>query len=491
MLDSCLDLLAWDEETAMPPAGVEYRSQQIAHLTGQRHAAAADPRFGQLLEVVEDSGLVADVDSAAAANVREWRRRYHRSMRLPRPLVEELAHVTTLAQQQWVQAKEESNFALLRPWLERIVALKRDEAQAVGIGDVDYDALLDEHEPGSRCSDISNLFETLRRELIPLVTTLTHSANQPDASILEGDFPVDRQRRLVWTVAEKIGFDFERGRLGDSAHPFFAFAGPNDIRIATRFHPKRFGEGFFAALHEIGHGLYEQGLDSEHYGTPAGEALSVAMHESQARFWEIVIGHGREFWRHFYPLFVRSFRSTFESVAIDDFHRAINRIESTPIRVTADGLTYNLHILIRFELEKALISDELRVADLPAAWNEAYRHHLGIVPANDAEGCLQDIHWPVGLFGYFPTYLQGNLIAAQLFDAAGNAMPNLKSQLAKGQFGDLLAWLSENVYRLGGRRTATQIVERATGRRLDHLPFITQMRQHYAEVYDGSRSSII
>jgi carboxypeptidase Taq len=483
LLGSCAELLAWDEETYMPPGGVENRAAQLALLAGIQHEKATDPRYASLLAEVECSPLVQDPDGDAAVNVREIRRAYDRAARLPRPLVEETARVTSLAQHEWAVARQNADFAHFRPWLERVLALKRDEAQALGYAATPYDALLEEYEPGARSQDVARLFDDLRRELVPLVTALTYSGRRPRVPILEREYPVDRQRFLAEAAAAAVGFDFQRGRLDATTHPFFSTIGPGDCRITTRYHASRFSDAFFGTLHETGHGLYEQGLDPRHQGTPLGEAPSLGLHESQARLWENTVGRSRPFWEHFFPRARQVFHDTLADVGLDEFHFAVNNVEPTLIRVGADEVTYNLHILLRFELEQALLSGDLPVTDLPGAWNDAYRHYLGVVPDNDAEGCLQDGHWAGGLIGYFPTYTLGNVFAAQLCARAESDLGGLDAAFARGDFSGLLGWLREQVHRPGSRYPAARLIERATSSPPNPRPLVESLRRKYGALY--------
>jgi carboxypeptidase Taq len=483
LLASCAELLGWDELTFMPRGGAAHRGEQMALLAGLLHAQGTDPRLGELLAIVEASTLVADPLGAEAVNVREIRRAYDRATRIPRALVEETARVTSVAQQVWEDARAAAQFAPLRPWLEKVLALQRDQAEALGYTDSPYDALLDEYEPGATAVGLAPLFDAVRAELIPLVNALTHAARRPDVSVQRREFPLERQRGFAEQAAAALGFDFARGRLDTSVHPFFTSVGPGDYRITTRYKLHDFGDAFFATLHETGHALYEQGLDPAHHGTPLGEAVSLGVHESQARLWENTVGRSHTFWRYFFPLARSVFPEVLRGVSLDDFHFAVNNVEPTLIRVTADEVTYNLHILIRFELERALVTGDLPIADLPAAWEEAYRHYLGVCPADDAEGCLQDGHWASGLIGYFPTYTLGNLFAAQLFAAASAAIGDLDTAFARGDFSGLLGWLRERVHRQGSRYSADRLIEDATGSPPDHRPLVDALRRKYCALY--------
>jgi carboxypeptidase Taq len=487
LLASCAELLGWDEDTYMPHGGAAHRGNQLALLAGLVHAKATDPRIGDLLAAVEGSSLLGDPQAAEAVNVREIRRAYQRLTRLPRVLVEEMARLTVAAQQEWATARRDADFGRFRPWLEKIVALKCREAECLGYEDTAYDALLEQYEPGARSRDLANLFDALRHELVPLASALTYAGRRPDVSVLQRDYPIDRQRLFGEMAAATVGFDFRRGRLDTTTtHPFFSSVGPDDCRISTRYHPHDFSCGLFAILHEAGHALYEQGLPAAHHGTPLGDAPSLALHESQARLWENTVGRSRPFWEHFFPLACRVFPEALTDVGLDDFHFAVNNVEPTFIRIGADEVTYNLHILVRFELERALVAGDLKAADVPAAWNEAYRHNLGIRPGNDAEGCLQDGHWAAGLIGYFPTYTLGNVFAAQLFARAAADVGDLDGPFARGDFSGLLGWLREKVHGQGGRYPAARLIECATGAPPDHRPLIQALKRKYGELYGVS-----
>ena len=507
-LASCSAVLGWDEQTYMPAGGAAHRGNQMALLAGLQHERATDPKIGELLAIVEASADSTGPGSAEAANIRELRRGYERRTRLPRALVEELARTTSMAQSEWVAARAASDFARFRPWLEKIFRLKREESAclagraptygvAASAGSA-YDPLLDDYEPGARSANLAILFDALRRELTPLVTSIVEAtarrgaatssvASGPSSAgvgaILKRSYPCDRQRVFGEAVAAAVGFDFRRGRLDVTAHPFCTGIGPGDCRITTRFDEHEFSDAFFGILHEVGHGLYEQGLDEAHHGSPMGEAVSLGVHESQSRLWENLVGRGRAFWAYWLPMARRIFHESLADVSLEQFHGAVNAVEPSLIRVRADEATYNLHIIVRFELEQELLAGNLAVADLPAAWNDKYREYLGITPPNDAEGCLQDIHWSAGLVGYFPTYTLGNVYAAQLFAAAEAQLGGLDEAFARGDFGGLLEWLREKIHRQGQRYRAADLVERVTGSRPDHRPLIDGLRRKYAELY--------
>jgi carboxypeptidase Taq len=482
-LASCSALLGWDEQTYMPHGGAGHRARQMAALAGLLHEKVTHPRIGELLGELEASDLTADPESAPAVNVRELRRSFDRLSCLPRRLVEELARVTSIGQQEWAEARRLKDFGVLRPTLETVFGLKRDEAACLRIGDCPYDSLLDEYEPGARSDDLVGLFGALREELVSMVTRILGAGRRPASSVLTRGYPVDRQRLFGEAIAVALGFDFRRGRLDTTEHPFCSMIGPGDCRITTRFNPSDFSDGFFGILHEVGHGLYDQGLDPEHFGAPMGEPVSLGVHESQARLWENLVGRSRAFWSYGFPLARQFFHDVLHDVDPDDFHRAVNRVEPSLIRVRADEVTYDLHVIIRFELERALLAGDLDASDLPGAWTDAYASVLGLRPPDDALGCLQDIHWSAGMVGYFPTYTLGNLYAAQLFERFVADAGDPSDAFARGDFSTLLAWLRDRVHRHGRRYRPAQLIERATGPPPDHRPFLASLARKYGPLY--------
>ena len=482
LLESCEELLSWDEDTFMPRGGVTNRGEQQALLAGIRHGRATDPELGELLASLE-SDASKDTESPLSVNVRELRRRHDRIARIPLDLFQETARTVALAEEEWGVAFRDDDFPRFEPWLEKIVRLKREEARAIGFSGEAYDALLDEYEPGATSAELEALFAELRPELGTLLARIGRSRRKPKRALLGRDFPVDRQKIFGEAVATALGFDFHAGRLDVTIHPFFSRIGRGDCRIATLYAADSFGKGLFAIIHEVGHALYEQGLDPAHDGTPLGEAPSLGLHESQARLWENLVGRSRPFWTHFFPLAREIFHGSLRGVNLDDFHFALNAAGPTLIRAQADQVTYNLHILVRFEIERALISGRLEARDVPAAWNKSYGRHLGIVPSTDREGSLQDGHWGAGMFGYFPVYTLGDVWGAQLHEKASKDLPALGEDIAKGSFAGLLGWLRENVHRHGSRWPAQKIVERATGKPVSIRPLMEHLGTRYGELY--------
>lgn len=483
LLASLEELAGWDERTYLPTAASAFRADQMTLLAGLVHRRRTDPQLGEWLEQLADSTLATDPHSDTGTTIRQLRRDYQKRTRLPAALVEQLAHATAMGQHVWVQARQADDFSVFQPHLETIVRLKRDEADALGYTACRYDALLDDYEPGATTEAVSRVLSALRRDLVPLVAEAAESRRQPDVSVLCRDYPVATQAEFATAAAGKIGFDFTRGRLDITHHPFCATLGPSDCRITTRYDANFFPGAFFGVLHEAGHGLYEQGLRDDLYGLPPGSATSLGIHESQSRLWENQVGRSGEFWRYFFPLAQQAFPAALGDVAVEPFHAALNRVSRSLIRVEADEATYNLHIVIRFELEQALLDGDLSVRDLPGAWRDRYTADLGVTSASDAKGVLQDIHWSAGLFGYFPTYSLGNLYAAQFFEQANQVLPDLRAQIAHGQFGELRSWLRQSIHQHGQCYSASELVERVTGEELSPRAFLQYLRHKLAPLY--------
>lgn len=474
MLESIEALLGWDERTYMPVSAGAYRAEQITYLSGNIHQRRTDPRLNDWLATLANSELAKDPHSDTGTTIRQLRRDYDKRVKLPQKLVEALTRASVLGQQIWVEARKKNDFAAFQPALAEIFKLKREQAEAVGYTVTPYDALLDDYEPDAKTADVAAALEGLRKELVPLVQAVTSSKRQPQTEILRRHYPKSAQETFGKLAASKIGFSFDRGRLDVTHHPFCSGMGPHDCRITTRYDERFFPSAFFGILHEAGHGMYDQGLRSDQYGLPPGTYLSLGIHESQSRMWENLVGRSRAFWDYFYPQAKSQFAEALASVPLDDFFFAINAVQPSLIRVEADEATYNLHIIVRFELEQALLSGDLPTKDLPGAWNEKYQKYLGVTPPSDADGCLQDIHWSAGLIGYFPTYSLGNLYASQFFATADKDSGGLAAQFAQGEFGGLLAWLQKNIHQPGQCYTAAQLCQRVTGRPLAH----TDLMQH-------------
>jgi carboxypeptidase Taq len=487
LLTSLEELVGWDERTNLPPAAGPYRAEQLTYLAKLVHQRRTHPCVAEWLEQLADSPLGADPHSECGATVRMARREYDKLVKMPSELVERLARTSVLGQQAWVRARENNDFGSFAPLLGEMVQLKQQQADAVGTTDCRYDALLDDYEPGETTENVARILAALREQLVPLIGRIADSERRPRTDLWERSYAIDQQEALGRQAAFDIGFDFQRGRLDVTDHPFCATMGPHDCRITTRYDENFFPGAFFGILHEAGHGIYEQGLPSEQFGLPTGTYSSLGIHESQSRLWENLVGRSHAFWRYYFPKAQASFTGSLADVKLEEFHFAINQVRPSVIRVEADEATYNLHIIVRFELEQALIDNQLAVSDLPDAWNEKYREYLGVVPENPADGVLQDIHWSAGLFGYFPTYALGNLYAAQFFAQAEEDVGPLESSFAAGDFRPLLAWLREHVHVHGQRYTAGELAEKTTQRPLQHAPLIDHLNTKLAPLYNLDR----
>jgi carboxypeptidase Taq len=487
-LYSASALLGWDQQTGMPPAGNAFRADQMAYFSSKIHERATSAEYGELIESLAASELAKAPYSDEGATIRVLKREYDRERKIPAQLVAEMARVESLAQQAWAASRKANDFKGFAPHLEIIFRLKRELAQAIGYVNHPYDALLDKYEPEMTTPQANELLAGLRDALRPIVQAVTQSPKRAPVEILHRSYPVALQHQFGKHIAGLMGFAFHGGRLDTTEHPFCETVGPGDIRLTTRYDERLFGSGLYSILHEAGHGMYEQGLRSAWFGMPPGSACSLGVHESQSRLWENLVGRSRAFWSWCFPLARAVFPEPLKDVTPEDFYFAANEAKPSLVRVEADEVTYNLHIIIRSELEQELLDERLKVADLPGAWNERYQKYLGIVPTSDAEGVLQDVHWSAGLIGYFPTYSLGNIYASCLFAAADKALGSnesggLEAMFARGEFAPLLEWLRTNVHERGQTRPAAMLIEEACGVMPTHEPLITHLRSKYGELY--------
>jgi carboxypeptidase Taq len=483
ILETIESVLGWDERTYMPEAAGAYRAEQMTFISGQIHRRKTDPRLAELIAQLATSDQAKDPHSDAGTTIRQLKRDYDKRVKLPQDLVEELTRASVLGQQAWVKARAANDFASFAPHVEKLFSLKRQQAQCLGYTNHPYDALLDDFEPGAKTAEVAQVLAALRDELAPLVQAIMESGRKAPAEILSRTYPKQAQEAFGRAAAAAIGFDFERGRLDVTHHPFCSGMGPSDCRITTRYDEQFFPSALFGTLHEAGHGIYDQGLRTDQFGLPPGSYVSLGIHESQSRMWENLVGRSKAFWQHFFPQFTASFPEATRGVSLDQFFWAINRVEPSLIRVEADEATYNLHIIIRFELEQALLTGDLPVAELPGAWSEKYQKYLSILPPNDADGCLQDIHWSAALIGYFPTYSLGNLYAAQFFEKADAELGGLDGQFARGQFAQLKRWLQKSIHERGQCHSAAELVKLVTGQPLSHAPLMRHLRDKLGPLY--------
>ena len=476
-------LLDWDLQTKMPDGASEARARHLSTLSKVVHELFTDDETGKLLAIVEPQAQAMPYDSDDASLARVARRDYDKARKLPTDLVAEVSRVTARAHGVWAKARADNDFKAFAPILEQIVNLKRRVAECYGFTDHIYDALLDDYEPGLKTADVEKMFADLRTELVPLVAAIRERVKSVDDSVLHQEFDETKQREFSERVIRQFGYDFNRGRQDRAVHPFCTSFSRDDVRITTRFDPKWLNPAMFGTFHEAGHALYEQGVGPDLEGTYLSGGVSLGIHESQSRLWENIVGRSRGFWKHYFPILQTYFPSQLGKANLETFYRAINRVEPSFIRVEADEATYNLHIMLRFELEADLLADKIKVADLPEAWNTKSKHYLGIVPPTDTLGVLQDVHWSSGLYGYFPTYSMGTILSAQLYDQAVQAHPSIPAEIEQGKFSTLLGWLREHVHKYGRKFEPKELIQRATGEPLQARSYMKYLKTKYSEIY--------
>lgn len=489
-------LLGWDQETYMPGAAAGHRAEQQSWIAKVAHERATSPKVGDLLAACEsDKSVVGDPMSPAAAAVREMRRDYDLATKLPTAFVAESALVQSQAQEVWKEARQKSDFAMFAPWLEKVMELARRRAGYLGTpaGGEAYDALLDAYEPGSRAKEIEAIFAPLRKDLSALIARIAASKAAVKTDVLNVRIAPAKQQEFGLFVLKAMGFDLEAGRLDVTTHPFCSGMAPGDTRLTTRYKDDRWIDALYGTMHEAGHGLYEQGLPKTAnlngqgsgtlFGTPLADSISLGIHESQSRMWENLVGRSKAFWEWALPHAARIMGSGLEKFTADEMYRAVNTTTPSLIRVEADEGTYNLHVMVRFELERGLISRAVKVNDLPGEWNARYKQYLGVDVPDDRRGCLQDVHWSFGLVGYFPTYTLGNLYASQLWETIRGQIGDLDAQMRRGEFGPLKTWLNANVHAHGKRYRAGDLCKMLTGRPLDSGALLRHLAAKAKAVY--------
>ena len=482
VIGSASSLLSWDQQTYRPIKAAAHRAEQLAYFAKLHHEKSTSK---EALDLVDElAATVPSDDSDVSVNVREIKRQSDKLRKLPGDLVEELSRAEALGQDAWIEAKKTSDFKAFAPWLEKLLGLKKQVADHYGYSTSRYDALLDDYEPGASSAEIAKVFASLRDELITLVRQVVDSGKRPAVEKLTGNWPQSQQEAFARQAAQSVGFDFDAGRMDISTHPFCTDLGSGDVRITTRFDDASFYGSFYSVLHEVGHALYEQGLPVEKYpGLPRSQAISLGIHESQSRMWENLVGRSASFWNHFFPIAKQLFGKRMDGITQSELLFAVNDVRPSLIRTESDEVTYNLHVLLRFEIEKDLIEDKLAVKDLPELWNVRMKKYLGIDVPDHARGCMQDIHWSAGLVGYFPTYTLGNLYAAQFFNQAKQQLGDLDASFAKGEFRPLLDWLRTNIHALGKTHTASELVQKITGKPLSAEPLLTHLRAKVGQFY--------
>ncbi len=479
-LHAAISMMDWDQQTYMPKGGAHARSEHIGILSRMAHETfVAD----ETRTALDKAAPEAEDDEAV---LRVVRRNLDLATKLPTALVEEKSRLSAVGHEKWVEARAKSKFSMFAPTLERMFEIARQEAEFLGYKAHIYDALLDQYEQGATAADARNMFDSIKGPQVALVKAI---AAQPviDDSKLYGEWSVADQKAFTEMLVQAIGFDFGRGRQDVAPHPFCTGWSVGDIRLTTRYKPY-VGSAIFGSLHEAGHGMYEQGTPMGWDRTPLAGGVSLGVHESQSRTWENIVGRSKPFWQHFLPALQQKFPAL-AGFDLDSFYRAINKVEPSYIRVEADELTYNLHVLVRFEIECDILTGKLKVKDIPEAWNAKYTEYLGVTPRNDAEGCLQDVHWSMGSIGYFPTYSMGNLLSYQIWNALEKDIPNTAELMAAGNFAPILTWLRDNVYAQGKRYTPKDLIQKVTGKPIGAADYLAGLDKKYKQIYITSEWS--
>lgn len=478
-------VLNWDQQTMMAPKGGTVRAEQMATLGRIAHEKFTSADIGQLLDNLRDYEATLPYDSDDASLIRVARQDYEKQKRVPSDLRAEMTRTAAVARQAWVEARIKSDYSIFLPHFEKNIALKFKYVECFPASDHVYDLLLDDFERGMKTAEVKAIFDALKKDLIPLIAKIRERGNVVDDSCLHGHFPIDQQREFALSILAYFGFNADSWRLDPTVHPFASNSATTDIRITTRYYEDFINPSLFGAMHECGHGLYENGVSPTLERTLLCRGASNGLHESQSRMWENLVGRSRPFWKFFYPRLQAAFPDQFGNVEMETFYRAINRVQPSFIRVEADEATYALHIILRFEMEQEIMEGKLALRDVPAAWNARMKEYLGVeVPASrDAQGCLQDVHWSGGMVGYFPTYQLGNIISAQIWEKALVDLPDLYDQFARGEFMPLREWLREKLHRHGRKFSPKETLERLVGGPIDVAPYIRYLQNKFGEIY--------
>jgi carboxypeptidase Taq len=482
-IGSTIAILNWDRDVFMPVEGSNLRAEKISYLAGLLHEKFLAKDFEKMLKELKKEMDKKNLSPKESAIIKEVWREFEKEKKLPLEFVKELSEICSKAQGVWMKAREKSDFKMFQPYLKKIIKLKKQEAEYIGYKNSPYDALLDVYEPEMTTQEIYTILEDLKNFLIPFIKQIKNSKVKINPKILKGNFPISKQKKFDKLIAKKIGFNFESGRLDVSTHPFTTSFHPSDVRITTRFDKNDLFYSVSSTMHEVGHALYEQGILPENFGTPLGESISLGIHESQSRVWENIIGKNKLFWKYFYPILQKEFSQPFLKVKLEDFYNAINYVKPSLIRTEADEVTYNLHIIMRFEIEKDLIEGKIKVEDLPKIWNSKMKEYFGINVPNDRLGILQDVHWSCGSIGYFPTYSLGNLYSSQFYNAAKKDILNLEKEISSGNFKNLREWFRKNIHIHGKFYSASELVKKVTGEKLNNKYFINYIKNKYSEIY--------
>ncbi len=476
-------VLGWDQQINMPPGGAEERGAQSAALGRIMHEKFTSDEVGQLIADLEEEVGDLEAETDQARSVKVAKREYKKQTKVPLPLLMEHIQTTTLAHEAWLEAKNKSDFSIFQPHLNKIIELRQQYAELFKPYDHIYDPLLDDYEPGMKTAEVKEIFNKLRPQQVALIQAIAEK-EPPDNAFIKQYYKEEHQEIIGRYVITRFGYDWKRGRLDIAPHPFTTGFGHGDVRISTRYLKDDAGSALFSTMHEAGHAMYEQGVPEKYKRHPLGGAASLAIHESQSRLWENIIGRSKEFWSFFYPSLQMLFPQFLSDVTVEDFYRGINKVEPSLIRVEADEATYNMHIMLRLEIEIGLMEGTIKVEDLPEIWNTKMEDYLGITPPNDSVGVLQDVHWSGGMIGYFPTYALGNLASVQLWDKLVEENPNVYDEIAKGQFDTVLDWMRQNVHQYGSKYEPQEIMLKATGSKITPEPYMAYLEEKYGEIYD-------
>lgn len=477
-----MSLLNWDLETGAPNDSFDYASDTLGELSAQVYRMETSEEIGNLIVKLKSEEEYKNLSADDRRIVDLVKKEYERNKKLPEDFVKEFTKITSKAQKFWVEARKNNDFNIFKPYLEKIVKMSIKEAEYLGYEENRYDALLDMYEPGMTTKELKRIISELKGKLVSFVKELTDKGTKPEESFLFESFNIEKQKDLSMKALELMNYDFKSGRLDIAAHPFTIRINPGDVRITTRYQEKDIRDSFFSTIHEGGHALYEQGISKDYADTPLYDGASMGIHESQSRYWENILGRSLEFWKHFYPEMKKTFEQL-NDISLEDFYRAINVVEKSFIRVDADEVTYNLHIMLRFEMEEALINEKIDVKDLPEIWNKKMEEYLGIIPENDSVGVLQDVHWSHGSFGYFPSYMLGNLFSAQIFNQMKKDIPDYYKNIEEGNLKPILKWLRENIHKHGKKYEPNELLERVTKEKLNPDYFMDYLKEKYKKIY--------
>ncbi|MEQ8676924.1 MAG: carboxypeptidase M32 [Aggregatilineales bacterium] len=481
-VNTAAGLLGWDQQVMMPPKGAQARAAQLGTLSRISHEMQTSDTLARLLDDVgaEIDGAAYDSDEASLLRVAEYD--FEQATKIPTHLVVKLAQETILAHEVWAKARANNDYKSFQPTLEKIMDLTRQSAEALGYKDNPYDALINQYERGMTFAQIKEIFDGHRPQLVDLVAQISKNTDKVDDSPVHQDFDIAKQREFATWVIEKFGFDLEGGRIDEAVHPFANSTSINDVRITTRYNDDFLNPAMFGMMHEAGHGMYEAGVSQNLEGNILASGTSLGVHESQSRMWENLVGRSRGFWTWALPKLQETFPQL-KGVTVDQFYGAVNKVQPSFIRVEADEATYNLHIMLRFELENDMLNGKINFSNLPNIWNERFESYLGIVPPTDTVGVLQDVHWSAGLIGYFATYALGNLLSVQYYNKAVQDHPTIPDEIASGEFSTLLGWLRENIHQHGRKFTSAELTKRVTGEQINSQPYITYLQEKFGGIY--------